>query len=138
MTIPTIQVRALSKFIAISFDDNGVGFEAFEDVDDGVTVPGRRTSWRDLFRIEPVGDGVRIDAFFPKAMDQQEIFILPLIGDDLPLEVAEAIGRANVALADGSPSRGHGGRPIGAQFDSGTDQNLLNTALGFARLLTDV
>lgn len=61
MTIPMIHVNSLSKFIRTSLCERDLfGFESGNDVDDGVAIPFRCTSSRDLLRIESIGDAIGI------------------------------------------------------------------------------
>lgn len=126
ITMGTIHAISLSKFILISFENDGSGFKSFKDVYDGVAVPGFCTSRCDLFRIESVGDGVRIDAVFPPTMDELKTFELFRIGHDLTLEVAESVWRANIAFSWSSPMRCHGSGDVRPRCDSFTFKNSLN------------
>lgn len=61
MTIPMIHVKSLSKFIRTSLVECDLfGFESGDDVDDGIAIPFRGTSCRDLFRIEGIRDAIGI------------------------------------------------------------------------------
>lgn len=55
LIIPAV---SLSKFIRVSFDENGFIFKAIKNVEDRVPIPSRGTSSGDIFRIESSGNGV--------------------------------------------------------------------------------
>jgi hypothetical protein len=95
----TLNSSRLNKFKLTPLERDQTVFKSLYDFNDGVSIPVRCPSSGDHFRIELVGDRVRIGAFFPKPMDEEEIFILPLIGYNLALKVAKAVVGANAALA---------------------------------------